>query len=117
MITREVIDTLYKKYQDTPESADCLNMSLLFDDAATHHKLAVDVETERLTIGSVAKSSPFRRIAMRCINAIVPFEEWIAIVMHSSIIFLNRDSSDVSVHLRPFECSFMDRIRTACAIM
>jgi hypothetical protein len=116
MITREVIDTLYKTYHTRPKHAESLDMALLFDSTNDHHNLAVDLESERLTIGSVSNDSPFKRIAMRCIHAIVPFEEWVAIVMHSSIIFLNRESSRVAVHLKPFEPSIIEKVRYACVM-
>lgn len=116
MITKEVIDALYKRYPNSPQDATCLNMALLFENTTGRHNVAIDMENERLTIGSVATASPFRRIALRCINAIVLFEEWVAIVMHSSIIFLNRHSSDVSIHIKPFEGSWFEKLRRVCAL-
>jgi hypothetical protein len=114
MITREVIESLYKQYPKSPKSADCLDIALLFDNTQCHD-IAVDMATERLTIGSVSKSSPFSRIAMRCINAIVLFDEWVAIVMHSSILFLNRHSKDVSVHIKAIGNTWVEKLRAVCA--
>ena len=37
MITRKVIQTLYKKYRKLPESPDCLDMPLLFENALQHN--------------------------------------------------------------------------------
>ncbi len=74
MITKQVINTLYKKYRKLPESPDCLDMPLLFD-------------------------------------YIVPFENWVAIMLHSSIIFLDRRSPKVSVHIRQHRPSFIERVR------
>ncbi len=116
MITREVIDALYKRYPEAPASATNLNIALLFESTHERHHLAVDIENERLTIGSVGTASPFSRIALRCINAIVLFEEWVAIVMHSSIIFLNRHTPDVSIHIKPFEGSWFEKLRHVCAL-
>lgn len=44
MITKQVINTLYKKYRKLPESPDCLDMPLLFDYASTHHNISIDME-------------------------------------------------------------------------
>lgn len=112
MITRKVIQTLYSKYRKLPESPDCLDMPLLFDYAAKHHNIVVDMEgpVDALVIGSISPESPFHRIPLERIHAIVPFEEWIAIVLHSSIIFLSRKSSKVSVHVRTETPSVFDRI-------
>lgn len=115
MITTQVINTLYKKYSKTPKSIDMLNLAMLFDFTAKHHNIHIDPETEKLTINSVDPKSPFHSISIKRINAIVPFEEWVAIVMHSSIIFLNRKNSNVSVHIKPLQPSLMDKIRGAFA--
>ena len=113
MITRQIIQTLYKKYRKLPESPDCLDMPLLFDYAARHHNIEIDMDgpVESLVIRSIDKDSPFHRIPLNRIHAIVPFEEWVAVVLHSSIIFLNRTSSRVSVHVRTHEPGLVDKIR------
>ena len=111
MITKQVIETLYKKYRKLPKSPDCLDFALLFDDIATHHDISVDMDTDSLVIRSLGENSPFSRIPLSRIHAIVPFEEWIAIVLHSSIIFLNRTSPKVSVHIQPPRLSFIDRLK------
>lgn len=113
MITRKVIQTLYKKYRKLPESPDCLDMALLFDYAGEHHNINIDMfgPVDSLIIGSIDSSSPFHRIPLERIHAIVPFEEWVAVVLHSSIIFLSRRTGRVSVHVRTDPPSFWERIR------
>lgn len=111
MITKEVIETLYKKYRKLPKSPDCLDFGLLFDSVAEHHDIAVDMDTDSLILGSLGERSPFYRIPLSRIHAIVPFEEWVAVVLHSSIIFLNRTSSKISVHVKPPKLSFVDRLK------
>lgn len=114
MITRKVIQTLYNKYRKLPASPDCLDMALLFDGASEHHNIAIDMDgaVDTLQIRSIDPSSPFHSIPLNHIHAIVPFEEWIAIVLHSSIIFLNRKSSKVSVHIRTEPPTLMERLRS-----
>ena len=113
MITRPVIQTLYKKYNKLPKSPDCLDMPLLFDYAAEHHNIEIDMEgpLEALIINSITPDSPFHRIPLERIHAIVPFEEWVAVVLHSSIIFLSKTSPKVSVHLRSEAPSITDRLK------
>lgn len=112
MITREVINALYKQYSKQPESADCLDMALLFDAAAANHGIRVDMDGvfDELVIESIEATSPFHRLPMSHIHAIVPFEEWVAIALNSSIIFLNRNSSEVKVHIRDEKGSFLSRL-------
>ena len=112
MITRKVIQALYRKYRNLPESPDCLDMALLFDGAGEHHNISVDMDgaVDSLVIGSISPESPFHRLPLERIHAIVPFEEWVAIVMHSSVVFLNRNSPKVSVNVRMEEQSLFDRV-------
>lgn len=113
MITKRVIETLYKKYRKLPESPDCLDMPLLFEYASQHHNVSIDMDgpIDSLIIRSVDPRSPFHRIPLEKIHAIVPFEEWVAIVLHSSIVFLNRNSAKVSVHIKPYKPSLGERIK------
>lgn len=110
MINADVIEQIYKQYNKRPKSTDCLDFATLFDKAADHHDLFVDPETEILTIGSVAEDSPFRNIPLRNVCAFVPFEEWVAIVTHASIIFLNSRSSKVAVHIKPVKETIWEKI-------
>lgn len=111
MITRDNIREVYKTYKKTPKSVDDLNIALLFDDTAIHHDLLIDADTEELTIGSIDARSPFHTIPLSRVNAIIPFEEWVAIVLHSSIIFLNRRNSKVAIDIKEIEPSFSDRVK------
>ncbi len=111
MITKEIIQTLYKKYHRRAKSIDSLDMATLFDAAGAIHDINVDIEAGKLIIGSIEEKSIFRSIPLGHIHAIVPFEEWVAIVLHSSIIFLNRKDQKVSVHIKPPTVSVADRIK------
>lgn len=113
MITKQVIQALYKKYRKLPESPDYLDIPLLFDAASEHHNVTIDMDgpVDCLVINSVEPDSPFHRIPLERIHAIVPFEEWVAIVLHSSIIFLDRKSSRVSVHVNMPKMTIGERLR------
>lgn len=111
MITGQVIETLYKKYKKRPASPDDLDISIIFDgDLADIHNLTVSPD-DKLIIGSVDPASPFHAIPMSHIHAFVVFEKWIAIVLHSSIIFLNRKEPKVSLNIKPMKRSFMGILR------
>jgi len=111
MITKEVIQTLYKKYPKRAKCIDCLDIALLFDTVGVVHDINVDIEANKLIIGSIDDKSIFKFIPLSNIHAIVPFEEWTAVVLHSSIIFLNRKDTKVSIHLKPPTRTVADRIK------
>ena len=48
MITKEVIQTLYKKYPRRAKSEDCLDIALLFDSVGTLLNINVDIESGKI---------------------------------------------------------------------
>lgn len=109
MITKAVIDTLYKKFDKRPSSIYDLNIPLLFESIDPSH--AIEIDGDQLIINSIPVSNPFHSVNLNNVNAIIEFEESVALVMHSSIIFLSRTNNDVSLHFKPLKTSFMDKVR------
>ncbi len=113
MVTKKVIDSLYKICKNRPDSPDELDIALLFEDVADKHSLQLNEKF--LTINSLPPESPFHRIAFKCIHGIIDFEEDVAIVLHSSIIFLSKKDSQVNIHIKEHKQSFMDKIFSGVA--
>lgn len=101
MITRNEIENLYKTYCCPPTCADELNVELLFQIPLEYHDIEID-DNANLGINSLPPTSSLRRIALHRINAIISIERWIAIILRSSIVFLNKYSSEARIHLRDF---------------
>lgn len=112
MINNDVIQAIYKQYPKRAKSVDELDFGLLFDTVGEPHNINIDFDSNRLVIGSLGEKSIFRSIPLAHIHAFVPFEQWTAIVLNASIIFLNRHNNEVSVHLKPQEQSIADRLRS-----
>ena len=110
MITSKNIEEIYRKYKKAPASVDELDFATLFDETALHHDIMIDPETNTITFGSIDEKSPFHTLPLNRINAILGFDEWVAVVMHSSIIFLNRKNDKVYIDIRPIRKSFGERI-------
>ena len=98
MVTKKVIQTLYRQFNKPPKSPDELNLGLIFDYALENHGIFID--EDNLYIGSVEPSSPFSTIALKRIHEIVEFETVLAIVLPAAIVFLNKEDSGVNIHLR-----------------
>ncbi len=109
MITQTVIDQLYKKFKNPPTSADELDVDLLFEHLIENHDIQID-DHANLIIGSMPETSPFHRIPLSNIHAIVEFENKVAIVLHSSIIFLSKRDNRTSVHIKIPKRSLLQRL-------
>lgn len=110
MVTKKVIETLYHQFNHPPQSVDELNIGLLFDYAIENHGIVIDEND--LYIGSVDPKSPFAVLPLDRIHEIVEFDDVLAIVLHSSIVFLSKNSSDVHVHIRMTPPSLWSRIKS-----
>lgn len=110
MITRDNINEIYRKYKKAPANVDDLNISTLFDETAIHHDIMIDPEDSTITFGSIDPKSPFHTLPLERIHAILGFDEWVAIVMHSSILFLNRKIPKVVVDIKTIQPSFSERL-------
>ncbi len=113
MIKKDTINSIYKKYKRKPASPDELDIPLLFE--AVPEEAGVEIDGDNLVINSVEASSPFHEIPIRNIHAIIGFDEAVAIVLHSSIIFINKDDGSISVHLKELGLSLIDRVRSCLA--
>ena len=112
MITRDTIHRIYKQYPRRARSIDDLDMAMLFDTVGTMHNISVDAAANRLTIGSLGEKDIFRTLPLSNIHAFVPFEKWVVIVLHSSIIFLSRTDTTVEIDLREAAPSRFERLRS-----
>lgn len=109
MITEKVINELYKTYNRRPDNADELDIGLLFENLIEHHDIQID-DAAHLIINSLPPTSPFHRISLNRIHAIVEFEHKVAIILHSSILFLNKNDNKTHVHIRQIKSSILDKI-------
>ena len=109
MIQKKVIDAIYKKYRRRPDSPDELNLPLLFEKLPEESNIEID--GDNIIINSIDSRSPFHEIPVNHIHAIIEFDEAVAIVLHSSIIFLSKDDGSAHIHLKNVGPSLLDRLR------
>lgn len=110
MITTKTINEIYKKYSNRPKSVDELNIALLFE--AAHKDHAISIDGNNLIINSQESWSPFHVISLDRVHAILDFDRTIAVVLHSSIIFISKDSDEVNIHIKPYRPSFTERLKS-----
>ncbi|MBO4994591.1 MAG: hypothetical protein J6C78_01330 [Muribaculaceae bacterium] len=111
MVTKKVIESIYKKYSKRPDSPDELDIPLLFEYLIEPHKMRID-DDFNLIIGSIDPNSPFHIIDLNKVHGIVEFDNSVAIVLHSSIIFLNKHDKQSHIHIKLDQPSFLERLRS-----
>ena len=109
MIQKKVIDAIYKKYRRRPASPDELNIPLLFEKLP--EEAGVEIDGNHIIFNSIDPRSPFRKIPVTHIHAIVEFDEAVSIVLHSSIVFISKDDGSSNVHIKDVGPSLLDRLR------
>lgn len=111
MITKQNIADIYKNFSHRPSSVKQLEIDTLLEITSEFHGVYVDPNTNTLIINSIDPKSPFHTIDIDKINAIVNLDEWAAIVLHSSIIFLNKESTKIAIDIKHIKIKLTDRIR------
>ena len=109
MITKKVIEVIYKKYRKRPASIDCIDIGHLFDTVSEVH--SIEIIDDHIVIGSLDSSSIFHKISLHRVHGIENFEETVAIVLHSSILFLNKKENKVSIHVKPQPKTFFAKLK------
>lgn len=108
MITQKTIKSIYRKYRHKPANVDELNIGLLFE--KNLEKQDIEIKDGAVVINSVEPLSPFHEIPLDRIHAIIDFDLHVAIVLHSSIVFLRKDSDKVDIDLKMLKPSLLDYI-------
>ena len=109
MINNKVIDSIYKKYSKRPSSIYQLNIPLLFE--AAHEDHAIEIKGHDLILNSQEPWSPFHTIDLNRVHAILDFDKYVAVVLHSSIVFIGKKSNDIHIHIKPLKPSLSDRVK------
>lgn len=98
MITKKVIDEIYKKYGKGRKDED-LNLDYFVKLLKPYHHLTVgDME---VTIDNLEEFNPFRCFLIRSINAVLEFDSNVAFVFSGHILFLEKKTSKMHVHIKP----------------
>lgn len=109
MIKPEIIKELYKKFPQPTEEKNKLNLEHLSSEELNHH--SIEMTSTDLVINSVEEISPFHEIPLRNISGIENLESHIAIVLRNSIIFLDKKTTDIHVHINIERPSIWQRMK------
>ncbi|MCH5216183.1 MAG: hypothetical protein J1F10_04520 [Muribaculaceae bacterium] len=110
MITKEVIKTLYRMHK-TPvgyeEILPVLNNFILA--LKQNHNLKIDDDT--LVLEDMDDDNLFKTIFIDRICGIEQLDRCFALVLPNSILFFNKDNSEINLHIKIPKPSILDRIK------
>lgn len=101
MITDQVIREIYKKYKKPCKNEADLQLDYFIDLLSENHNLKVD--KMEILVEDMEPFNPFRRFLKRSIFTVIEFDKMVAFVFRSHILFFEKDSNQVHVHIRPEE--------------
>lgn len=101
MITDRVIKEIYRKYNKPAKNAANLDIDRYIGILAPFHNIRTN--GKEVIFEDQEEFSPFRRILLRSLNAILEFDRHVAFVFQNHILFLSKESDDMRIHMRPCE--------------
>ena len=111
MITREVIHEIYRQCSKRPGCVDDIDLALLFDpEVSAYHNIYIDNSAAAIVLADIGADSMMRSIPLTHVFGILPFERWLAIVLGSAILFIDKTSPLISMHLAPERGGLWHRI-------
>lgn len=110
MISKKVIDEIYKKYNKPPKKIDDLRIPYFLDLLSKSHHLRLSSDNEEFVNEDLDNLNPFKRFLIRRMTAILEFERMVAFVFDNHIIFFQKDSPNMRVHFKPEKKGFFHRL-------
>lgn len=101
MVTKDVIRDIYKNYSKPHTSLEDLRLPYFLKLLGKFHHLSQD--GDEIVFEDMEPTSPFRRILVRNIHAILEFTKMVAFVFPNHILFLGKESPDLRIHFKPEE--------------
>ncbi len=99
--------SLYRKFNRRKSTLDQRRLDLLCDNIIDRR--GIELNDDRIIFTAMPAGAPLRSIRLDHIRGVAELGDSLAIVLHSSIIFFNRTTLQITVHLKP--PTLLDRLR------
>lgn len=103
---QKIIRQLYRRFHRRPATLDERGLHLIADHIVDEQ--GIELDDNRIVFTEMDCMSPFKEILLDNIHGVVDLGKLLAIVLHSSIIFFNKQTHETSVHIKP--ASLRDRL-------
>lgn len=108
MVTKDVIKEIYSKYSSPPKDASSLDIPHYIELLAPHHNLSL--QGDMIVNQDMDEFNPFRQFLVRRLTAVIDFDKVVAFAFSKHIIFFDKDSANVHIHLKPEKQGVFSRI-------
>lgn len=98
MINSETISALYSEFATAPELFEDRGLTRLMDYALDTD--AIDFDGDALVFNTIDDSSPLRRVEIERIHGARELEGYLAVVLPSAIIFIDRRDFSAMIHIK-----------------
>lgn len=99
MIREDTIKEIYKKYGKPAKNVAELRLPYFVDLLSKNNPLIL--RDDEIEIENLEEFNPFKRFLIRSLHGIIEFDKLVAFVFPRHIIFLDKDSDDMHIHLKP----------------
>lgn len=99
MITDQVIKEIYKTFKKPARNTDELQLDYFINILKEHHNITED--DMEIVMNDLDEFNPFRRFLKRSIYTILEFDQMVAIVFRTHILFFGKDDNQLRVHIKP----------------
>lgn len=99
MITDKVIKEIYKQFSKPEKNPEKLELDRHLASLAEHHKLRRDgIE---ILVDDLEDFDPFHRFLIRNLCGVIEFDNWVAFIFPTHILFFSKKDNNMTVHFKP----------------
>ena len=99
MIKEDTINEIYKKYKRPVRNPEELRIPYFIDILSVANPIRH--KDDEIEIVKLDEFNPFKRFLIRSLTGILEFDRMVAFVFPNHIIFLEKNSDEMHIHLKP----------------
>jgi hypothetical protein len=99
MINEDAIKEIYKACSKSKNEKEDFNLP--YFQGLLEEYNPIEIKDELVIIKNVDEFSPFKRFLLRSLKGVFEFDKTIAFVFNTHILFMEKYSDEVRIHLKP----------------
>lgn len=98
MVTKKIIDEIYRKYKNPPSNIEELNINYYIKMLKEYHPMSIT--SDRIIIENAGEFCPFKHILISRLTGIIEFSKYVAFILPEHIFFFDRHSENIRLHMK-----------------